>query len=276
MGWQIAVAAATSIAGGLLQARSAREAGRDAMRAAEENAQILRGVTSENVALGLEAAGWNAEQIRLLGEYNAAAVEQARDMNTELMVMESLERMRQHLRMEGYTLGTMRAMTASSGISVNEGTPLHYLNDQNEEMMHSRRYTADVDRMSVLNYYTQESTRADLIRLEAEMKAENLLYNAEIEGEIAMNDADARAEQMINSGQAAMQAGRIQAYGAILGGIVGGISTYASYGGFTPSGQTSPSATGYGFNPYPRFGGTYSNGGYSSPIQYGGGWGYGR
>ncbi len=249
MAWAAVAVAAASVISGMQQASASRRAGRAAMEAARENAKILRGVSRENVALGLEAAGYNAEQIRVLGAYNAAAIEYARDTNTELMVIESLERMRQHLRLEGHTLGTMRAMTASSGVSVNEGTPLRYLNDQNDEMEHSRWYTAEVDRRSILNYYDQESTRADLVRLEADMKADALLFNAEIEGEIALNDADARAEQMINSGQSAMQTARIQANSAMIGGILNGVSRYASMGGFNPS----PSATGYQFNAYPTF-----------------------
>lgn len=228
------------------------------MAAARENASILIDVTDENIALGLEAAGWNAAQVEALGEYNAAAVERARDINAELMAIEALERMRQHILSEARTAGTIRAMNASSGLSANEGTPLYYLNDQMDEMLHSRKYTAMVDTKSVLGYIEQESTRADLIRLESSMQADAIRFNAAIEGEIARNDAEARAQQMINSGGQAMAAARIQAQGQLIQGVLGAVSAYARYGG---DNQETPSATGYAFNPYPAYGQFRSYGG---------------
>lgn len=217
MGLQ-AILAGASIAKGLMDYAAARSAGRQARADAKANAEQLLETGEQNVALRMQAAGWNAGQLLEFGEYNAAAIEQARDVNVALMAAESLEGMRQHMLAERYTASTTRALAGSSGISVNEGTPMHYLNGMMDEMLASREYLAMRDKASILNYYQTESTRADLVRIESRMKADATMYNANIEAQITMNDLEMQAEQIKRSGQALASAARWQGYGALLGG----------------------------------------------------------
>lgn len=260
-----ALTAITALSG-LVSARQQRRAGRDALRASRENAERLIATTHENIGLGLEAAEFNALAVEALGEYNASAIESAAAMNAELMGIEGVEKMRQHIMDERRVGGTIRAMAASSGLSVNEGTPAHYYNFQVSEMLHSRKYLAEVTTTSILNYLEQEQTRADLVRFESGLRADTARYNAQIEAAIALNDAEMQAEAMISNGQAMNSAARIQSYSTLLNTAVGVGQIYAGYGtpSVSQSGWQSSMAL---MSPYGTTPGYTTAGNYTSPIR---------
>ena len=280
MGLGIPALIATQVVGGLIQSSQQRRAGRQGLAAAKENAASFLSTTKKNVGLGLEAAEWNAAAIEAVGEYNAEAILSAAAMNAELMGVQAVEEMRQHMLQERQVGGTIRAMAASSGLSVNEGTPAHFYNFQVEEMVHSRKYLAYVSTTSILNYIEQESTRADLVLFESQLKADSTRYNARIEAEIALNDAQMQADAMIRSGQAMNQSARISSVGTLLNTAIGIGQTYAAYGtpslpASTPGWQASMAI---GPSPYS----TTPGGSLASPINptvgvgltYSGQWGY--
>lgn len=183
--------------------KQSNDAAEKAERIAKENSVTLMETAEANIGLMKEAAAWNAGSVLRIAEANATAVEDVYHNNAELMAFEGKELIRRHFLEEQQHLGTLRAMQGGNSISVNEGNPLRQLVDQAAEAKYSRNYQIERIKKSVLNYMFEQQTRADIIRLEGRERADALIYNADIESMVALNEASAQALAMYRGGSLA-------------------------------------------------------------------------
>lgn len=224
----VAIGVGTAVTG-VWSAISGNRAAKKAEEVGRENAATLLETAERNVALQLEAAQYNAGSILRVGEANAQAIEYVYNQNAALMSVEAAESIRRHFLEEQQTLGTIRAMQGSSGAQVNTDTNLHYLLDQAWEAEYSRNYQATRLKTSILNYMDEQQIRADLTRLDASERADVLLYNAMIESQVTMNEANAQALALERGGQLQGSIGRMQAIGNLISGISGAYEAYVKY-----------------------------------------------
>jgi len=230
MSWGTAlqvIGAGVSIIGGSKQSSDLKEAREDAIRIGGENADDLIALTEANHALSEYAAGYTAGAIRHVGYANAGAVEQTADRNYQLM---GLKTAHTNYKMELETrqmAGDIRARVASTGISVNEGSPLHYLNQQVAEAEFDRKFTVGVEQLSALGYLADEKEKARLMRMDADQRADMTVFNEAISSEIAWNEAQAQAASMRRGAEMNARTLSIQANAALYSGLSNGLSFFA-------------------------------------------------
>lgn len=214
--------------GAAFSAYSSNKAGQDAKEVGQLNARLIRETAEANTALGLEAAAWNAGSVLRVGNANARAIEDVYNQNAVLMGIEGAEAIRRHFREEQQMLGTIRAMQGGSGADVNHGTNLHYFLDQAYEAEWSREYQVNRTKLSILNYMDEQQTRADLTRLDASERATAIQYNALIESNVAMNEANMQALSAEAGGNLQASVGRMNAYSSLIGGATKAYGAWAT------------------------------------------------
>ena len=221
------VGTAASIFGSSKQSSDLAEAREEAIRIGGENADDLIALTEKNRALSKYAAEYTAGAIRHIGYANSNAVEQTADRNFALM---GLQTTYTNYKMEQETrqmAGDIRARVASTGISVNEGSPLHYLNQQVAEAEFDRKFTVGAERLSALGYLADEKEKARLMRMDADQRADMTVFNEAIASEIAWNEAQARAASMRRGAEMNARTLDIQANAALYSGISQGLGWWA-------------------------------------------------
>ena len=221
------VGTALSFVFGAKQSNDLSDAREEAIRLGGENADDLIALTEKNRALSKYAAEYTAGAIRHIGYANSNAVEQTADRNFALM---NLQTSYTNYKMEQETrqmAGDIRARVASTGISVNEGSPLHYLNQQVAEAEFDRKFTVGAERLSALGYLADEKEKARLMRMDADQRADMTVFNEAIASEIAWNEAQARAASMRRGAEMNAATLDIQANAALYSGISQGLGWWA-------------------------------------------------
>ncbi len=229
------VAVGTTVVGGLHAASEQRRAGREARRQGEENAEEIYQTALRNNELLLGAAHFNAGMTLEVANANAAAIERNALRNAELMTMEYEEELRRHIRLEKQLAGSIRASAGASGVQVNQGTPLLYLHNELDEAEREREFIRDRGKLTVFNYLTTEQEKADLMRLEGALNAEAIVFNAQTEAEIYLNEQVGVANATRRQGQDAYRSLRDQSYLTLANTAIGAFSQGTKYGIFNSS-----------------------------------------
>lgn len=235
MGWLSAVGLGFSIFNGLRNSSKSKAAGQAGYQQGLYNSQQAAYFGQLNADAMMEAAHINAGMATEIGELNAWYIERAGERNLKMYGIQSAEELRRHVRAEKMHAGSVRAAQSGTGIQVNTGTHLHYLNDQIDEGLAQRNF------MITRHTETKKSIRMDfedkayVTRKSAELQAGAIMANGEISAEMALAQADYQSQQYMMQGQSAMQAGQ-QGSSDALFGILGsvanfGINQYASGGG---------------------------------------------
>lgn len=196
---------------------------KDAAALAQEiggkNADNLIATTEKNRALSKYAAGYTAANILYTGDANARSVEDAARRNYKLMGVQTAYTNQQMELAERQLAGEIRARAAATGVSVNEGTPLHTLNQEVAEARFDRSITVGTQKLSAMGYLLDKQQEADLIRLDAKQRADMTVFNEAINSQIAWNEALAQAASMRMGAEMNSKSLRIQANSALYNGL---------------------------------------------------------
>ena len=253
MGWPLAIAlgsAAISLFSGIKASSAAKKGGQAAYDAAYANAADMLALGYKNASALTSTAEFNAGSVLRVGEANAHAIERATLRNMYLYGLQATEERRRHLIQEKMTAGGIRAMAGAAGVQTNTGTPLHYLNAQVDLGIRERRYGDLKAFWTLKNMEEEGSDRAYITRLTAKEQASVMQYNAAMQSEIMLAEAQARAAASQRQGEVALETGNAQASAAMWGGIGNAFQSFA--GTFNTLGGQWPS---WGSN---GTGGTYN------------------
>lgn len=189
------------------------------------NAADILHYSGLNSGLMMGAAERNAEALMRIGEANASAVERATERNMKLYRMQADEEVRRHIIGEKIVAGTIRAITGSSGIMTNTGTPLRYLESQVSEGTRQRKFMQEKHAQTLLTMKMEGADRAEIYRLTASENAAVTMANAEAQIGVMMNDAARMASQLQRQGDIGYSQYRSQASGSMWDGIFGAASS---------------------------------------------------
>ncbi|MCP3868903.1 MAG: hypothetical protein GY703_12560, partial [Gammaproteobacteria bacterium] len=139
MPWPLVAAmAVSSLYSGYSASKAAKKGGAAAREAAFANAADIRGFGEFNSANILGVGAVNAAAIRDVGEINAEYIERSTERNIMLYGLQADEDVERHVRAEKQVAGDIRARASGSGIQVNRGSPLQFLNAQVDEGIRQR------------------------------------------------------------------------------------------------------------------------------------------
>lgn len=235
-----------------------RNAGKQAQRLAEEGGAMSQAASYANAAdveaLGALNAGAitgaaknNASMYREIGYANAQAIADATLHNLQMSKIEHDEEQLLHRREEKWHAGNIRAMVGSSGVMVNNGSALAYLNSEVTKGLQER------DFLNKRALYTmigdvEDGLRTSLLTVKsANLNARVTEQNAALQANVAISEAMARGAAMrrqgdisaavgVANGQAAYYGGQAAAIGAI-GNAAGSFQN--TYQGWKNSSGTS-------------------------------------
>jgi len=173
----------------------------------------------KNSKLRRKAAKYNAKQTWDLGFAGASAIMNSADHNYALMNASTNYKEGKMLLAQRYLLGDVRARVASSGISVNVGTPLYFQNQQAYEMTRDRKYTVAMEQLSALGALSDETQRAQLLLTETKQRADMTEFNSELEIEAMMNEALAQSNATKRGSMLNSSGLRVQASSALYSGL---------------------------------------------------------
>ena len=221
--WNL-IGAGLSLIGGMKRASDLKKQAADAKKIGGENAADLMELTRKNRKLSKHAADHTASAILNTGFTNAKAGLDAAGRNYALMGVKT-KRTDQVLQYQVKQLGgEIRARTASSGISVNEGSPLQYMISQVAAADLERKYVVGTERLSAMGYLADESMRSLLTLKDAKQRADMTLYNEQINSEVVYNEAVARAASMRRGAEMNAMTLRAQGSAALYSGIGDAVS----------------------------------------------------
>jgi hypothetical protein len=224
MAWQIfAAQAAMSLFSGISAKNAAKKGGKAARDAANANAADIREFGAFNSDQILNAGSINASAIRDVGEINAQYIEKSTLRNIKLYGMQAEEDVRRHFRAEVQTAGDIRARVSGSGIQVNTGSPLHFLNAQVVEGIRNRRYMVNKHNETLFTMAEDGKDRAFVTRYTADKNAEVVMANAAANAATALAAAELSATQQERSGDLAQQQAGVAGQAAMMQGITGAI-----------------------------------------------------
>ncbi len=262
--WQLAVMAAASIYSGYSASRSAERGGALARDAAFANAADIRGFGDFNASNILEVGAVNAQAIVDVGEVNAQYIERATERNMHLYGLQAEEDVERHIRAEKQVAGDIRARASGSGIQVNTGSPLQFLNAQVDEGIRQRGYMVLKHTETLYSMAEEGKDKAFVTRYTANKNADVTIANAQANASMALANAELTAAQQERSGELAYQSGQISGQQAMIQGITGavssGLSAYSMAGGFTPAATVATPASSYTMTSWT--GSTYSPNGF--------------
>jgi hypothetical protein len=204
---------------GVSSSSDLRDAAALAVEIGSKNADNLIATTEKNRALSKYAAGYTAANILYTGDANARSVEDASRRNYKLMGVQTAYTNWQMELAERQLAGEIRAQAAATGVSVNEGTPLHTLNQEVAEARFDRSITVGTQKLSAMGYLLDKQQEADLIRLDAKQRADMTVFNEAINSQIAWNEALAQAASMRMGAEMNSKSLRIQANSALYNGL---------------------------------------------------------
>lgn len=208
---------------GIFANKKASTAGSTARDFAYADAAEMLRIAGENAGRVTQIAGINASAVRSVAYANAASTERAAFRNGQLMIFEGAEILRRHVRQERYTVGDIRARQAATGWSVNEGSLVLYKESQKKEMLHSRKYTAAQQQLSLFTMLSNARDQAQLTRYAGDQVSDAMLASAAIEREILLSEAQAQYLQMARTGDLAERTGKsgTSGWGRLIGGAIG-------------------------------------------------------
>lgn len=223
----------SSLWGGYSAKKSAEAGGEAAYEAAQSNAADLRGFGEFNAESLLQVGAINANAIIDVGEINAQYIERATDRNLSLYGLQADEDVRRHVIAERQVAGEIRARASGSGVQVNTGSPLQYMNSQVDEGIRQRRYMVVKHFETMKSMDEEGADRAYVTRYTADKNAEVTMANAEANAAMALANAELAASQQETAGELALEQGHIAGQSAMIQGITGavgaGISGYSMF-----------------------------------------------
>jgi len=240
MVWATAVLAAASLFSGYSASQSAKKGGAAAKDAAFANAADIRGFGEFNAGNILNVGAVNAQAIVDVGEVNATYIERSTERNIMLYGLQADEDVNRHIRAEKQVAGDIRARASGSGIQVNTGSPLQFLNTQVDEGIRQRDYMILKHTETIFTMAEEGKDKAFVTRFTSEKNAEVTMANAEANAAMALANAELSATQQERSGELAQTAGAIAGQQAMIQGITGAIS--AGVGSYNFGGQTFSTA----------------------------------
>ena len=241
----MAIGTALAIAGtaaNIFGAASAASGAKEAQRLAEEGGKMSQAASYANAAdvesLGALNAGAitgaaknNASMYREIGYANAQAIVDATMHNLRMAKIENDEQQRLHIRDERWHAGNIRAMAGSSGVMVNSGSPLAFLNSEITKGIQERHFMEHRDAWTMLGLTDDGLKRSLLTVKTANWNAKVTEQNAALQANVAMSEAIARAAAMRRQGDISAQVGVANAQAAYYGGqaaALGGLSNAVS------------------------------------------------
>lgn len=235
-----------SLFGGYSASKSAKRYGKLAREAAYTNASDLRGFGEFNAANIAAVGAINAGAIIDVGEANATYIERSTERNLYLYGLQAGEDVRRHLTAERQVAGDIRARASGSGIQVNTGSPLQFLNAQVDEGITQRKYMVLKHTETIQSMGEEGADKAFVTRYTAEKNAEVTMANAEANASMALANAELAASQQETAGELAYESGQAQGQAAMIQGIgsaVSGLGSAYSMGIFNPTPSTFLTST---------------------------------
>lgn len=253
--WAIG-SALVSLYSGYSAGQAAKAGGSAAQAAAYENASDIRGFGEFNAANILGVGAVNAAAIIDVGEINANYIERSTERNIHLYGLQAGEDLNRHVRAEKQVAGDIRARASGSGIQVNTGSPLQFLNAQVDEGIRQREYMVLKHTETLYSMAEEGSDKAFVTRYTADKNAEVVMDNAEANAAMALANAELTATQQERSGDLAEQSGQIGGQLAMIQGVTsaisGGMQAYSMAGGnFTFLSNQFKTSSWSGGNNYP-------------------------
>lgn len=228
MVWLAVAAAAASIYSGYAGSKAAKAGGKAAQEAALANAADIRDFGAFNASSILNVGSINAQAIIDVGEINAQYIERSTDRNLFLYGLQADEDVNRHVRAEKQVAGDIRARASGSGVQVNTGSPLQFLNAQVDEGIRQREYMVLTHTETITSMAEEGKDKAFVTRYTADKNAEVTLANAQANAEMALANAELSASQQENAGELAYQSGQIAASQSMIQGVTGAISAGSS------------------------------------------------
>lgn len=236
------IIAGASLYSGYKASKAAKAGGAASQEAAFANAADIRGFGDFNSSNILSVGAVNAQAIVDVGEVNSQYIERSTERNISLYGLQADEDVERHVRAEKQVAGDIRARASGSGIQVNTGSPLQFLNAQVDEGIRQRQYMVLKHTETLYSMAEEGSDKAFVTRYTADKNAEVTMANAEANASMALANAELSATQQERSGDLAYQSGQIAGQSAMIqgvtGAISGGLSAYSMAGGFTPQAST--------------------------------------
>jgi len=227
--------ALVSLYSGYKASSAAKKGGAAAREAAFANAADIRGFGDFNAQNILQVGAVNAQAIVDVGEINSQYIERSTERNIGLYGLQADEDVERHVRAEKQVAGDIRARASGSGIQVNTGSPLQFLNAQVDEGIRQREYMVLKHTETLYSMAEEGKDKAFVTRYTADKNAEVTMANAQANASMALANAELSATQQERSGELAYQSGQVAGQSAMIQGISGavssGMNTYAMAGG---------------------------------------------
>lgn len=232
MGWLSAIGLGLSLFQGFRSHKQAGQASQAGWQQAQFNAQQANYFGQLNAGFAMEAAGHNAAMVREIGELNAWYIERAGERNLKMYGIQSDEEKRRHIRAEKMHAGAVRAAQSGSGIQVNTGSNLRYLNDQIDEGLRQRHFMLVRHAETKSSIKMDYTDRAYVERKGAALRADAIMANGAIAADQAMAEAQYQSNSYLQQGMLAQQAGS-QAQSNAMWGMFGDVGKFliGSWGG---------------------------------------------
>ena len=234
MSWLSLAGLGLSLFQGLRTSQRAQSAGQSAYNQGMYNAAQAGYFGQMNAAAHMEAAHINAAMTQEIGELNAWYIERAGERNLKLYGIQTEEEIRRHVRAEKMHAGTIRAMQSGTGLQVNTGSNLYYLEDQIDEGLRQRHFLAVKHAETKKSMKMDFTDKAYVTRKGAALQAEAIMANGAISADMAMFGAQQQAQSYMYNAQIQQQAGQ-QASSDALWGMLGSVGGWA----FSEGGQST-------------------------------------
>lgn len=221
---------------------SANDAGNEAAELAMQGGELSKGASYANAAdvesLGALNAGAitgaaknNADMMRTIGYANAQAIADSTLHNLRVYSLQSQEQIKLHRRDERWHAGEIRAMQGSSGVMVNSGSPLAYLNAEITKGIEERQFMQTRDAYAMLGMADEGLKRSLLTVQQANYNAKVTQDNAALQARVTIAESVAQAAAMRRQGDISAQVGVANAQAARASGTASAIGAIGSAAG---------------------------------------------
>ena len=227
MSWLTFAKVAVGIFGGMSQSSTLNKGASLAVKFSNENAAGLMDMTTKNNAIQTNLAEENAAAVWNVGYANAKAVEDAAMRTLAMRTIGTKYKAEQMWLARHHMMGEIRARTSATGISVNQGSPLHFLNEQAQLAERDIKMTIGMELLSTLGYMADQAERARLIKLETRQRVATMKRNVAAANEVAMNEAIARAAALRRGSQLTASGMRAQGNAAMWSGLGNAFRAFA-------------------------------------------------
>lgn len=248
------IAAAAGVAASLYGASQSKKAGEEAEElmleggalsksASYANAADVEGLGSMNAGAITGAAQNNAAMMRDIGYANGIAIADATLQNLNLYKIQSDEEVKLHRRGERWHAGEIRAQLSSTGVMVNSGSPMAYLQSEVQAGIQERHYMQQRDAYTMLSMADDGVKQTLLTVKEANYNAQVTQQNASLQAGVAMAEATAQAAAMRRQGDISAQVGVANGQAARAAGSSAALSAIGSAAGYAGKAYSSWKAT---------------------------------